>query len=60
MLSQENIAANGKSILTQLQRYLNLSNGVAGANDLQDDSKVGRFLNNADWLLSINYIEFLT
>ena len=59
MLSQENIAANGKGILTQLQRYLNLDNVVAGANDLQDDLKVGRFLNNADWLLSINYIEFL-
>ena len=28
MLSEENIAANGKSILTQLQRYLNLDNGI--------------------------------
>ena len=59
MLSQENIAANGKGILTQLQRYLNLDNAIADANDSQDVSKVGRFLNNADWLLSINYIEFL-
>ncbi len=59
MLAQENIAANGKSILTQLQRYLNLDNAIADANDSQSVSKVGRFLNNADWLLSINYIEFL-
>ena len=59
MLSQENIAANGKSILTQLQRYLNLDNGIADVDDSQDVSEVGRFLNNADWLLSINYIEFL-
>ena len=59
MLSAENIAANGKSILTQLQRYLNLDNGIVGADDSQDVSEVGKFLNNADWLLSINYIEFL-
>ncbi|RKU39632.1 tyrosine--tRNA ligase [Candidatus Poribacteria bacterium] len=59
MLSEENIAANGKSILTQLQRYLNLDKAIADTNDSQDVSKVGRFLNNADWLLSINYIEFL-
>ena len=59
MLPQENIAANGKGILTQLQRYLNLDNAIADANDSQSVSKVGRFLNNADWLLSINYIEFL-
>ena len=59
MLSQENITANGKSILMQLQRYLNLDNGIADADGSQPISKVGRFLNNADWLLSINYIEFL-
>ena len=59
MLSQENITANGKGILAQLQRYLNLDNAIADANDSQSVSKVGRFLNNADWLLSINYIEFL-
>ncbi len=59
MLSQKNIAANSKSILAQLQRYLNLDNAIADANDSQNVSKVGRFLNNADWLLSINYIEFL-
>ncbi|MDE0553545.1 MAG: tyrosine--tRNA ligase [Candidatus Poribacteria bacterium] len=59
MLSAENIAVNGKSILTQLQRYLNLDNGIADADDSQDVPEVGRFLNNAEWLLSINYIEFL-
>ena len=59
MLSQEDIAANGKSILAQLQRYLNLDNARVSANDAGDVSEIGRFLNNADWLLSINYIEFL-
>ena len=59
MLSQEQIAANGRGILAQLQRYLNLDNEIADANDSQTISKAGRFLNNADWLLSINYIEFL-
>ena len=58
MLSQENITANGKGILSQLQRYLNLDNAIA-ADDSEDASNAGRFLNNADWLLSINYIEFL-
>ena len=59
MLSQEQISANGKNILTQLQRYLNLDNGIADSKDSPTVSEVGRFLNNADWLLSVNYIEFL-
>ena len=59
MLSQEQISTNGKSILAQLRRYLNLDNGIANNEESQTASKVGRFLNNADWLLSVNYIEFL-
>ena len=59
MLSQGEISANSKSILTQLQRYLNLDNGVADSEDSQTTSAMGRFLNNADWLLTVNYIEFL-
>ena len=59
MLSQEQISTNGKRILTQLQRYLNLDNGIADSKDSPTVSEVGRFLNNADWLLSVNYIEFL-
>jgi tyrosyl-tRNA synthetase len=47
MLSPETIEQNGNGILAQLQRYLNL------------DGKSGLFLNNADWLLPLNYIEFL-
>jgi tyrosyl-tRNA synthetase len=47
LLSREEIEANGRGILAQLQRYLNL------------DGQSGLFLNNADWLLSLNYIEFL-
>ena len=51
MMTQETIAANGQGILGQLQRYL----------DLSDDPKssTGLFLNNAQWLLKLNYIEFL-
>ena len=59
MLSQEQISANGTGILAQLQRYLNLDNGIADADNSQTTLKSGRFLNNADWLLSVNYIEFL-
>lgn len=47
MISAEQIKKNGASILQQLQRYL----------DLGDTT--GFFLNNAEWLLSLNYIEFL-
>ncbi len=47
MISLEQIEKNGTHILTQLQRYLNL------------DNSAGIFKNNAEWLLSLNYIEFL-
>ncbi|RKU17942.1 tyrosine--tRNA ligase [Candidatus Poribacteria bacterium] len=47
MISAQQIEKNGASILQQLQRYL----------DLGDTA--GFFLNNAEWLLSLNYIEFL-
>ena len=59
MLSQAEISANGKSILTQLRRYLNLDNGIADSTELQPAPEAGRFLDNADWLLSVNYIDFL-
>ena len=59
MLSLEQISTNGKGILAQLQRYLNLDNGIANNDGTQTTPKAGRFLNNADWLLSVNYIEFL-
>ncbi len=59
MLSLEQISTNSKGILAQLQRYLNLDNGIANNEESQIASKAGRFLNNADWLLSVNYIEFL-
>ncbi len=59
MLLQEQISANGAAILSQLQRYLNLDNTLTSAANPQPPSKVGGFFNNADWLLSINYIEFL-
>ena len=59
MLSEDQISANGRSILAQLQRYLNLDNGTTDSEKSETAPKVGRFLNNADWLLTVNYIEFL-
>ena len=59
MLSEAQISANGTSILAQLQRYLNLDNGTTDSEKSQPALKAGRFLNNADWLLTVNYIEFL-
>ena len=59
MLSEDQISANGRSILAQLQRYLNLDNGTPDSEKSQTAPKAGRFLNNADWLLTVNYIEFL-
>ena len=47
MLSFEDIVANGQGILGQLQRYLHLESGA------------GMAANNADWLMKLNYIEFL-
>ena len=59
MLSAEQISDNAKGILAQLQRYLNLDTEKADSEDAETASEAGRFLNNADWLLSVNYIEFL-
>ena len=59
MLSQEQISDNAKGILAQLQRYLNLDTEKAESADVQTASETGWFLNNAEWLLSVNYIEFL-
>lgn len=47
MISVEQVEKNGARILKQLQRYLDL------------EECTGFFLNNAEWLLSLNYIEFL-
>ncbi len=47
LLPIETIRENGNCLLSQLQRYLNL------------DGTGGLFLNNADWLMPLNYIEFL-
>ena len=51
MLTVAQIAENGQGILSQLRHYL----------DLSDDLKApgGLFMNNADWLLKLNYIDFL-
>jgi tyrosyl-tRNA synthetase len=47
MMSREEIEQNGSCIVAQLQRYLTL------------DGDRGLFVNNADWLLSLGYIDFL-
>lgn len=47
MLDFDAISSNGLGILGQLRRYLNL------------DGAAGLSANNADWLLKLNYIEFL-
>lgn len=47
LLSREDIDRNARGIKDQLSRFLDFSNGRA------------IFLNNADWLEPLNYIEFL-
>ena len=47
LLSAEDIDRNGRGILAQLQRYLTL------------DGAKGLFVNNADWLMPLRYIEVL-
>jgi len=47
MLSEDTIRANGKAIHAQLDRYLHF------------DGETSLALDNADWLLPINYIQFL-
>ncbi len=47
MLSREEISSNGQRIEAQLKRFLTL------------DGEAGLCVNNADWLLEVNYIEFL-
>jgi tyrosyl-tRNA synthetase len=47
MLSEEDIRANGRAIHAQLDRYLHF------------DGKDSLAIDNADWLLPLNYVEFL-
>jgi tyrosyl-tRNA synthetase len=47
MLSEEAIRSNGRAIHTQLDRYLHF------------DGKDSLALDNADWLLPLNYVQFL-
>ena len=47
LLLRETIETNGRRLLSQLERYL----------DFSDER--GTFLNNAEWLLPLNYIDFL-
>ncbi len=54
LMAFEQIEANGAAILKQLQRYLKLQQST-----VNNTGEEGLFMNNADWLLSLNYIEFL-
>ena len=47
MMTREEIAANGRAIAAQIGRFVDLTEGR------------GLAIDNADWLLSLNYIEFL-
>ena len=47
MLSKEDIESNANAFKTQISRFLDFSEGKA------------MMINNADWLLPLNYIEFL-
>ncbi len=47
MLLKEQLEANGEKIKRQLRKYLDFEGGKA------------LFLNNADWLLSLKYVDFL-
>ena len=47
MMSREEIESNGRKLLSQMQRYLDFGEGR------------GLFLNNADWLCALSYVDFL-
>lgn len=47
MMTQDDIVYNGERFKKQMQRFIDFSNGKA------------LMVNNADWLLKLNYIEFL-
>jgi len=47
MMTQEIIAQNGEKFKAQMQRFIDFSDGKA------------LMMNNADWLLKLNYVEFL-
>lgn len=47
MLTVEQIDANGEALKTQLSRFVDFGEGKA------------RFLNNAEWIRPLNYVEFL-
>ena len=59
LLSEQEIRVNGVGILGQLQRYLRLEAPDPTQPATTPSLGGGRFLNNADWLLSLNYIAFL-
>src|SRR5262245_17589598 len=59
LLSAEDIAKNGQGILGQLQRYLTLTPKPAGRVKKLPPETRGLFVNNADWLSKLKYIEFL-
>lgn len=59
LLSPEDIAKNGQGILAQLQRYLTLTPKPATRGKKLPPNTRGLFVNNADWLSKLRYIDFL-
>ncbi len=52
IMTQDEIETNGGKILEQLKRYIEFGNS-------ENSENAGIFLNNAEWLLDLNYIEFM-
>ena len=59
VLGAEEIQANLDTVRAQLSRYLELAPRGQEAGEADSGDKRGSMLNNVDWLLPLNYIEFL-
>ena len=59
VLGAEEIQANLDAQRAQLSRYLDLAPGGQEAGEAGSGEQRGLMLNNVDWLLPLNYIEFL-
>ena len=55
MLTEEDVENNVRSIRDQLSRYLDL----AEPGEVETQGAQGIVLNNADWILSLGYVDFL-
>jgi tyrosyl-tRNA synthetase len=58
LLLAESIEENVRSQREQFSRYLQLQDST-GSDDASDDHSVGLVVNNAEWLTSLGYVDFL-